>query len=139
MAAAARAAAQWEAWVENSVKVAPTAAAGKVVGARAVVLRVEASSAELEGWPAEAAAKEAISVPYLARTVAGTAWVGTVAVVGARRAPRSALPPIGIGLGVANTALRVSSHGCALSRVGPHAHDLRPSDPRAMRGKAFFC
>ena len=114
MAAAARAAAQWEAWVENSVKVAPTAAAGKVVGARAVVLRVEASSAELEGWPAEAAAKEAISVPYLARTVAGTAWVGTVAVVGARRAPRSALPPIGIGLGVANTALRVSPRETAL-------------------------
>ena len=36
--------------------------------------------------------KAAISVPYLARTVAGTAWAGTVAAVGARRAPRSALP-----------------------------------------------
>lgn len=91
MAAAARAAAQWEAWVENSAKAVPKAAAGKVVGARAVVVRVEVSSAELEGRPAEAAVKAAISVPYLARTVAGTAWAGTVAAVGARM-QSSALP-----------------------------------------------
>ena len=91
MAAAARAAAQWEAWVENSAKAASTAAAGKVVGAGAVVVRVEVSSAELEGRPAEAAVKAAISVPYLARTVAGMAWAGTVAAVGART-PRFALP-----------------------------------------------
>ena len=41
MAAAVRAAAQWEALVENSAKAAPTVAAGKVVGARAVVVTVE--------------------------------------------------------------------------------------------------
>ena len=95
MAAAARAAAQWEAWVENSAKAASTAAAGKVVGAGAVVVRVEVSSAELEGRPAEAAVKAAISVPYLARTVAGMAWAGTVAAVGARRTPSPLLGPIG--------------------------------------------
>ena len=95
MAAAARAAAQWEAWVENSAKAASTAAAGKVVGAGAVVVRVEVSSAELEGRPAEAAVKAAILVPYLARTVAGMAWAGTVAAVGARRTPSPLLGPNG--------------------------------------------
>jgi hypothetical protein len=70
--------------VENMAKVAPRAAAGKVVGARAVVVMVEASSAELEGEPAEVAVKAAISAPHLARTVAGTAWEGTEAAVEAR-------------------------------------------------------
>lgn len=102
MAAAARAAAQWEAWVENSAKAAPKAAAGKVVGARAVVVRVEVSSAELEGRPAEAAVKAAISVPHLARTVAGTAWAGTVAAVGARM--QSSALPATIGRAPANGA-----------------------------------
>jgi len=78
--------------VENSAKAAPMAAAGKVAGARVVVVTVEVLSAELEARPAEAAVKAAISVPYLARTVAGTAWAGTVAAVEARRAPRFALP-----------------------------------------------
>ena len=72
-------------------KAAPRAAAGQVVGARAVVVTVEASSAELEGGSAEVAVKAAISAPYLARMVAGTAWEGTEAAVEARRAARSAL------------------------------------------------
>ena len=72
-------------------KAAPRAAAGQVVGARAVVVTVEASSAELEGGSAEVAVKAAISAPYLARMVAGTAWEGTEAAVEARRAGRSAL------------------------------------------------
>lgn len=106
MAAVARAAAQWEAWVENSAKAASTAAAGKVVGAGAVVVRVEVSSAELEGRPAEAAVKAAISVPYLARTVAGMAWAGTVAAVGARRTPSAMPAPIGsANVLAANTTL----------------------------------
>lgn len=70
--------------MENLAKAAPRAAAGKVVGARAVVVMVEASSAELEGEPAEVAVKAAISAPHLARTVAGTAWEGTEAAVEAR-------------------------------------------------------
>ena len=115
MAAAARAAAQWEAWVENSAKAAPKAAAGKVVGARAVVVRVEVSSAELEGRPAEAAVKAAISVPYLARTVAGTAWAGTVAAVGARIGRRSALPTT---IGRANGAFLLAAT-TALREFGP--------------------
>ena len=78
--------------MENSAKAAPMAAAGKVAGARVVVVTVEVLSAELEARPAEVAVKAAISVPYLARTVAGTAWAGTVAAVEARRAPRFALP-----------------------------------------------
>ena len=77
--------------MENLAKAAPRAAAGQVVGARAVVVTVEASSAELEGGPAEVAVKAAISAPYLARTVAGTAWEGTEAAVEARNPPRSAL------------------------------------------------
>ena len=72
-------------------KAAPRAAAGQVVGARAVVVTVEASSAELEGGPAVVAVKAAISAPLLARMVAGTAWEGTEAAVEARRAARSAL------------------------------------------------
>ena len=84
--------------MENSAKAAPMAAAGKVAGARAVVVTVEVLSAELEARPAEAAVKAAISVPYLARTVAGTAWAGTVAAVEARRAPRSALPVARFGI-----------------------------------------
>ena len=112
MAAAARAAAQWEAWVENSAKAVPKAAAGKVVGARAVVVRVEVSSAELEGRPAEAAVKAAISVPHLARTVAGTAWAGTVAAVGARM--QSSALPATIG---ANGAFLAAS--TALREFGP--------------------
>ena len=67
-------------------KAAPRAAAGQVVGARAVVVTVEASSAELEGGSAEVAVKAAISAPYLARMVAGTAWEGKEAAVEARRA-----------------------------------------------------
>ena len=74
------------------------AAAGKVAGARAVVVTVEVLSAELEARPAEAAVKAAISVPYLARMVAGTAWADTVAAVEARRAPRSALPVARFGI-----------------------------------------
>ena len=77
--------------MENLAKAGLRAAAGQVVGARAVVVTVEASSAELEGGPAVVAVKAAISAPLLARMVAGTAWEGTEAAVEARRAARSAL------------------------------------------------
>ena len=49
--------------MENLAKAGLRAAAGQVVGARAVVVTVEASSAELEGGPAEVAVKAAISAP----------------------------------------------------------------------------
>ena len=64
--------------------------------------------------------KAAISVPYLARTVAGTAWAGTVAAVGARRAPRSALPaptPAARHERPANTAFSSSPNGKATERT----------------------
>lgn len=67
--------------MEHLAKAAPRAAAGKVVGARVVVVTVEASSAELEGGPAEVAVKAAISALHLVRTVAGTAWEGMEAMV----------------------------------------------------------
>ena len=94
MVAAARAAARWEAWAENSAKAAPMAAAGQAVAARAVGAMAEVSSAELEGRPAGGAEKAATSAPHLVRMVASTALVDTVAVAEARRAACPRAPPI---------------------------------------------